>query len=391
MSRKSYFVLVNIIACLGFMSLPFLMSPGSSFSLDNFDNPHCVLDLISNALMIVFFYLNFYFFLDKYYFKKRMVAYVSICLLTLLMAIIAPRVVLAPWFNHFDHEMERHHHEEEEGEHFAVPPGMSTDSARAERPVLMEGDHKPTRKFRKHHDEPDGIMKYLGGHHFFFDISHNFFMLLMIIFFSLTIKIRNRWRKAEKERLNAELSYLKAQINPHFLFNTLNSIYSLAIEKSDYTPTAVVKLSGMMRYVITDAAKDFVSLEKEINYIRDFVDLQKIRFGETVDVDFTVSGDKLGKKIAPLLLIAFIENAFKYGVNPEEKSAIFVSIEVFDSKIKLIVRNKKVNSLANGDLSSKVGIENTMSRLNLIYANRYKLKFDDTDNEYKVELTIELI
>jgi LytS/YehU family sensor histidine kinase len=321
-----------------------------------------------------------------------MVAYVSICLLAFLIAVITPRVILAPWFNRFDHEMERHHHEEEEGEQFAMPPSMSADSAFAQMPVPRDHEeHKPPRKFRRHHDEGDGIMKYLGGHHFFFDISHNFFMLLMIIFFSLTIKIRNRWRKAEKERLNAELSYLKAQINPHFLFNTLNSIYSLAIEKSDYTPTAVVKLSGMMRYVITDAARDFVALEKEVNYIRDFVDLQKIRFGETVDVDFTVSGDKLGKKIAPLLLIAFIENAFKYGVNPEEKSEIYVSIQVFDSKITLIVRNKKVNSLANGDLSSKVGIENTMSRLNLIYANKYKLNFDDSENEYKVELTIELI
>jgi len=191
--------------------------------------------------------------------------------------------------------------------------------------------------------------------------------------------------------LNAELAYLKAQINPHFLFNTLNSIYSLAIEKSDYTPTAVVKLSGMMRYVLTESSTEFVSLEKEINYIRDFVDLQKIRLGDTAAVQFDISGEFLGKRIAPLILIAFIENAFKHGVNPEEKSTIIIQIKVTDRNLFLLVKNKKVNSTSKSDLSNLVGLENTINRLKLIYVSKYNLKFTDTAEDYSVELTIELI
>ena len=104
---------------------------------------------------------------------------------------------------------------------------------------------------------------------------------------STMIKINNRLKQTEKEKIDAELSYLKAQINPHFLFNTLNSIYSSAIEENaDNTATAVVKLSGMMRYVISEAHHDYVPLEKEINYITDYIELQKIRLGNTVNLQY---------------------------------------------------------------------------------------------------------
>ena len=165
----------------------------------------------------------------------------------------------------------------------------------------------------------------------------------------------------------------------------------MALEKSDYTATAVVKLSGLMRYVITDAAKDFVPLEKEINYIRDYVDLQKIRIGNTAEVQFNIEGDYQSKKIYPLLLMAFIENAFKYGVNPETFAKIVILITVTESQLKLVVENKKVNPSVLEDESSKVGLDNTINRLKLIYASRYVLKVNDQPNDYKVELTIELI
>ncbi len=227
--------------------------------------------------------------------------------------------------------------------------------------------------------------------HLVFEATQSFVLFLFVILFSLVINTRNQLRATEKEKLNAELSYLKAQINPHFLFNTLNSIYSLAIEKSDATPTAVVKLSGMMRYVLTESSAEFVSLEKEINYIRDFVDLQKIRLGETAEVQFDVSGEYLGNRIAPLILIAFIENAFKHGVNPEERSFITIQIKITNKILFLLVKNKKVNSISNSNLSNLVGLENTINRLNLIYPSKYKLKFNDLADEYSVELTIELI
>src|ERR1700748_3501739 len=187
------------------------------------------------------------------------------------------------------------------------------------------------------------------------------------------LKISNRLKLAEREKVNAELSYLKAQINPHFLFNTLNSIYSLAIEKSDYTATAVVKLSGMMRYVITDASHKFVSLEKEINYISDYIELQKIRLDDSIKLSYSVSGDPADKIVAPLVLISFIENAFKYGVNAEENSEIKIHIDSTKGYVHLRVFNKKVKIQQVNTHTSGLGIENTINRLQLLYPGRHKL------------------
>lgn len=204
------------------------------------------------------------------------------------------------------------------------------------------------------------------------------------------LKISSLLKLAEKEKVNAELSYLKAQINPHFLFNTLNSIYSLAIEKSDYTATAVVKLSGMMRYVITDASHKFVPLEKEINYISDYIDLQKLRIDSTIKLTFYVSGDVADKKIAPLVLISFIENAFKYGVNAEENSEININIDITKAYLHMRVTNKKV-SMKQVQPKSGLGIENAQNRLQLLYPANHKLVIKETKTDFSILLSLHLL
>lgn len=212
----------------------------------------------------------------------------------------------------------------------------------------------------------------------------------MAIAFSFLLRIHFRWKKAEQEKTDTELSYLKAQINPHFLFNTLNSIYSLAITKSNNTPDAIVKLSGLMRYVITDASHDFVPLEKEINYITDYIELQKIRLDDTVAVKYEIKGNVKGKQIAPLILIAFIENAFKHGVNPEEESAIDISVTIEGDSLLLAVRNNKVTHLQDGEVVNGMGIENATSRLQLLYPAKHTLEIQNQSTFFKVELTIDL-
>jgi len=219
-------------------------------------------------------------------------------------------------------------------------------------------------------------------------INHNFFLFFAVFFFSLLLRIALQWRQAQKEKLDAELSYLKAQINPHFLFNTLNSIYSLAIDKSDNTAPAVAKLSGMMRYVITDTAKEFVPLEKEIAYIKNYIELQRIRFGETIHLFFDVNGNPSGKQIAPLLLIPFIENAFKYGVNAEENSTIRIHIFIDENKLNMEVQNNKVNVQMKHEDKTGTGIANTQSRLQLLYPARHFLKITDIEKEFLVSLTL---
>jgi LytS/YehU family sensor histidine kinase len=247
----------------------------------------------------------------------------------------------------------------------------------------------------------DNEVQYLsntfGEHSVFFEFGHNFPSFSVVTFISLVLAINKRLKdieqqrlKAEQEILNARLSYLKAQINPHFLFNTLNSIYSLAIQKSDLTAEAVVRLSNMMRYLVSEVHQDFVSLEKEIKYIISYIELQRIRYGDGIDLSFCVEGDVASKKIGPLILISFVENAFKHGVNTEEVSRIRVAIKIDDDKLQLEVFNNKVVVHRSDEDKSGVGIENTRHRLELLYPDRHTLRINDTKNDFSVLLTLQL-
>lgn len=223
-----------------------------------------------------------------------------------------------------------------------------------------------------------------------FRLNHHLFQFLVVVFFSVMLNITSRLHLVQEERMKAELAYLKAQINPHFLFNTLNGIYSLAIERSDKTAEAVVKLSGMMRYVISESHKDFVPLDKELNYITDYIELQRMRLGGSVSIQYKISGNPVGKKIAPLLLITFVENAFKYGVNAEEDSVIKVQIDVHGSQIHMVVFNNKVKVKAPTDNGGGLGIDNTKARLNLIYPNGHVLTVSNNPLDFLVSLIIKL-
>jgi sensor histidine kinase YesM len=221
-------------------------------------------------------------------------------------------------------------------------------------------------------------------------ISDNFFLFIIVLFVSMTLKINSQLKRTEKEKTEVQLSYLQSQINPHFLFNTLNSIYSLAIEeKSRNTATAIVKLSGMMRYTTTESGSDLVDLDKEITYISNYIDLQKIRLGNTAKITYQTNGIFTGKKIVPLMLIPFIENAFKYGVNAEEDSDISISIVIKDDDLHLSVMNNKVHRVPD-EFKTGVGIKNTKKRLELLYPTRHRLTIEDMDNTFKVTLYLNL-
>ncbi|MBP6531877.1 MAG: sensor histidine kinase [Bacteroidia bacterium] len=383
MQRKYIQILLHILSCFAFLAFAVLLAPGPQLSFESVTDAHVLRDIIGYFLIFLFFYFNFYFLLPKYYFPRQRFKYIFFVLISFSVIVIVPRVI----FFSERHTIERH----------GRPPGRPPVKVKEE--VVVNGelvygnDNDQVGPPELRHGRRGHHVHFWGFdlHHLVFEATQSFILFLFVILFSLVIKTRGQLRRTEKEKLNAELSYLKAQINPHFLFNTLNSIYSLAIEKSDYTPTAVVKLSGMMRYVLTESSTEFVSLEKEINYIRDFVDLQKIRLGDTAEVHFEISGEYFGNRIAPLILIAFIENAFKHGVNPDEKSNIVIDLKISNHKLFLLVKNKKVNLISNSEHSNLVGLENTINRIKLIYSSKYKLKFNDLADEYIVELTLELI
>ena len=224
---------------------------------------------------------------------------------------------------------------------------------------------------------------------YFSNVDHQVFLFTAVVFFSLLLKVRSRWYATEKARQEAEMNYLSAQINPHFLFNALNSIYALTVkEKAAASAKSILKLSGLMRYIVTENRNDFVSLQDEINCINDFIDFQKLRLADNIKLSCDVNGDFSGKQIAPLLLIPFIENAFKHGVNPDEDSQISIFIHVTDQELKLQVGNNQVS--ANNDTIGKsgFGIGNTKNRLELLYPGKHTLKITSDKRFYNVTLTL---
>jgi two-component system, LytTR family, sensor kinase len=228
-----------------------------------------------------------------------------------------------------------------------------------------------------------------------FDITS---IILFVTIWSLgmVLQIVKQWRnteqraaKAEAEKATAELSFLKAQIHPHFLFNTLNNIYSMAVLKHERTADAILKLSNIMRYVTDEVKRDFVSLEEEVAYISDYIDLQRIRLSNKVKVDFAVSGNPEGKQIAPLILMTFVENVFKYGISVHENSVITIKLEISEKKISFFCQNRLLG-IQNKVESTGIGITNTRERLRHLYPGKHTLNIDTTNGSYTVHLTLQV-
>ena len=183
------------------------------------------------------------------------------------------------------------------------------------------------------------------------------------VFISTTIKFMGDWFVNEKERrtlanekLSAELAFLRSQINPHFLFNCLNNIYSLAYQKSDRTAEAVLKLSEIMRYMLYESNDSRVELSREIGYLENFIELQKLRFKGNVYVELTVSGVEPHQQIVPLILIPFVENAFKHGDSTDPQSPIQIRISVRENRLNFSITNRM--SCQNKDETGGIGLVN---------------------------------
>jgi hypothetical protein len=221
-------------------------------------------------------------------------------------------------------------------------------------------------------------------------IINAFSLWLLAIVTSILWSFYNRLKDTENERLSAQIASLKSQINPHFLFNTLNNIYATAIDTSPKAADMVDKLSEMMRYTMRDTQQDFVLLEDELNYISNYIELQKLRLDRSVKLEYSSLDDIPALQIAPMLLIPFIENAFKHGVNSEQKSHIKIDIVMNKNELRLSVVNNKVDIQQNTSERSGLGIENTKHRLDLIYPANHLLVINDTEKQFNVSLYINL-
>ncbi len=242
------------------------------------------------------------------------------------------------------------------------------------------------------------------GQHACFVYSSKFFAInlqicLSIVFFISMlkliedrIKLDAQQKEIESERMATELRFLKSQINPHFLFNTLNNLYYLALTNSSNTPSVIEKLSQMMRYMIYDSNHVDVLVNKEIESLKNYISLEKLRLDKDIPINFTIEGNFEGKKIVPLIFISFLENAFKHGVNINHKESfidIHVSINSNDLnfKIKNSVLPKRFDQEPE---SSGLGMVNAKKRLELSYPNNYTLDIIELENTFEAILNIKL-
>ncbi len=229
-----------------------------------------------------------------------------------------------------------------------------------------------------------------------FDVTGAFVMMVIMGISTLvnmtwrSIRQQGRVDKLENERLATELSLLRNQISPHFFFNTLNNLYALSLEQSQETPKVILKLSEMMRYTIYECNDTHVPVSKEVKYLENYIDLQQIRHHRKANIEFLKYLGKEDVVICPLVLIVFLENAFKHGVDGAEGDA-FVKLQLETSHNMLRFRIE--NSIAPArslDEPGGIGLENARKRLDLVYGNQYSLQIDEADGIFCVDLEIDL-
>ena len=226
------------------------------------------------------------------------------------------------------------------------------------------------------------------------DIYLRLIGIYIVVFLASSIKLLKHWYTMQKknqqlikEKLEAELNMLKSQVHPHFLFNTLNNLYALTLKKSDKSPDVVLKLSDILDFMLYHSNKDFVELEREIKLVNNYIDLEKLRHGERLEINFEIEGDPGKKHIAPMVIFPLVENCFKHGVgSTNQKSWIKLLIHISSYKMVFTAKNSKVNKM----IAKKggLGLTNLRKRLDLIYPDNYELDITETDSIFTATLNL---
>ncbi|HKJ41476.1 MAG TPA: histidine kinase [Sunxiuqinia sp.] len=209
-------------------------------------------------------------------------------------------------------------------------------------------------------------------------------------------KENTRLEKAQLETelklRESELKLLRAQIHPHFLFNTLNNLYGLTLEKSDLAPELVLKLSDLMDYMLYKCNKPTVSLRSELEHLINYIEIERIRYGEKLKIDFNITGEIDQLQIAPMLLIAFFENAFKHGVSKSiQKPFVKIEVKIADIELRLHIENSRNPEATNNDeYSQGIGLKNVTKRLQLLYPEKHRLKITPNEMTFTVDLQLTL-
>jgi len=340
MKIKRFTIVTHALVWILLLVIPYISTDQLINALDpSSDETYPLLCLALSTVLIVIFYFNYFFLIPKFLLTKQYWLYFSFLLLAIVTVFVLSGLIF-----------------------------------------LSSGFHRGALP------NPNPAIEKI----FPVIIINALLLWLLFIVSSILWTAYNRLKQTESEKLSAQIISLKSQINPHFLFNTLNNIYATAIDTSPKTADMVDKLSEMMRYTMKDTQQDFVLLEDEINYISNFIELQKLRLDRSVKLEYHILENIPVLHIAPMLLIPFVENAFKHGVNSEQKSHINIEISMDRTEFQLSVVNNKVVVQRDIAERSGLGIENTRHRLNLIYPSKHLLVINDTDKEFSVSLYINL-
>lgn len=358
-NRKIVTMIAHTVAWVCFITLPYLIffPRLRDFSMSNHQ---LASSICINVFLVLFYYLNTLVLIPRFLVREKWFYYILSIVICLIVFLYVPKQI-ALWI--------------------AEPEPFNPNNREFIRNPAFKG--KPR------------FSGYMRGQRPGADL-YNTVLFLLIFTMGTSISVVQRWLKTEQDRketenekLNTELSFLKSQVNPHFFFNTLNNIYSLAVVRSEKTAPAVMKLSAIMRYILTETQRDLVPLQNEIDFINNFIELQKVRLTDKVTLQINTSDASSDLLVAPLLFIPFVENAFKYGVSTKESSTIDIAISSGGSKIYFTARNYIVPSENNLMENTGIGINNVKRRLELMYPGKHKLSTFEKDNYYNVHLEIE--
>ncbi|WNJ18424.1 sensor histidine kinase [Pontibacter sp. G13] len=367
MKRYSALISVGIHVILWglLLILSMIFAPPIQTSLPN-DFP------IVSILAYAFVFYGTFWGVKELLFKRRVWGFVGLSILLLTGGYLAryqiQRSVIPPFKQVFEHDRFHPGHPEE---------------------IDDENRKKPFRSF--HADR--GVNRFMMGRFAVMNLVGN----LLFYCLALSIRLIQKWQLDERQKealerakFQSELQFLKQQIHPHFLFNSINSIYALSIEGSPKTTEAIVKLSSMLRYMLYERADERVLLTDELAFIQDYIDLQSLRLTQEVRVEYRQQGDPEKLRIEPFILVPLIENAFKYGADNLHPSFIDIHIEVQAPRLLVHISNRIINDpISYGDASG-IGNQNIRRRLELLYPEDHTFQIQESDQIYSVALSLKL-
>ncbi len=381
MQPKWLRIVIHFIAWLLFFSLPLVFEHRhhqgehveTMFDFNYYRWPV----LLCDALLIVFFYINYNLLIPNYFLKRKFWSYFTIITFSLLSFIALP----IKWESS---ELEAAGNDIEALEQFHQLKNST--------PLSFEQWEKME---KIEHEERERNWGFATGPIHFFESSIFLFLLIWLMSSGLRMSsflygIAEHQKESAAEKTKSELNLLKMQVNPHFLFNTLNNIYSLVMLKDERASAAVLKLSELMRYQLEQSNNEKVALDKEIRFIENYVELQGIRLSEKACIEFKCENKNPQAQIAPLVLITFIENAFKHGISTHEKSKIKIELLSESNHLQLLVNNQIFQNLKE-EAPSGLGLENVKRRLQLAYPDKHHLTINKSESSFEVLLKINLV